>query len=251
MKFLTDSEILKWSQELGLNLNPVYSKLTGHPDIVLSDNLNYDTLVAPIKKTESQIINYRFTFSVSENRVDDFFRILETLLSEKLETKFIVDRPSLHYNENRFNNSIIKDIEISDSIYTSSSEVHEIWKRRFVRFTYNFNCHFTSVMGYISYLTDAIDYVGMLWGYNEDGEEIKLLKHNIGDIVSTIDDKSKDLIILDYKFTKRNSEKVIDYILSELIGDKRSSVIKYNNIIILPESKLAFSRNNRIDNILN
>ena len=249
MKFLTDSEILKWGSELGLNLNPVYSKLTGHPDIVLSDNLKYDTLLPPqtIKKIESQIINYRFTFSVSENRVDDFFRILETLLSEKLGTKFIVD----HYNENRFNNSTIKDIEISDSIYTSSSEVHEIWNRKFVRFTYNFNCHFTSVMCYISYLTDAIDYVAMLWGYNEDGEEIKLLKHNIGDIVSPIDDKSKDLIILDYKFTKRNNEKIIDYVLSELIGDKKSSVIKYNNILTLSESKLAFSRNNRIDNILN
>jgi hypothetical protein len=106
-------------------------------------------------------------------------------------------------------------------------------------------------MCYISYLTDAIDYVAMLWGYNEDGEEIKLLKHNIGDIVSPIDDKSKDLIILDYKFTKRNNEKIIDYVLSELIGDKKSSVIKYNNILTLSESKLAFSRNNRIDNILN
>jgi hypothetical protein len=248
MKFLTDSEILKWSSELGIPLSPVYSKMTGYPDIVLSDNFKYATLLPPQKNIfENQIINYRFTFSVSENRVDDFFRILEKLLSEKLGTKFILD----HYNENRFNNSSIKDIEISDSIYTSSSEVHEIWNRKFVRFTYNFNCHFTSVMGYISYLTEAIDYVVMLWGYNEDGEEIKLLKHNIGDIVSPIDDKSKDLIILDYKFTKRNSEKVIDYILSELIGDKNSSVIKYNNIIILPESKLAFSRNNRIDNILN
>ena len=248
MKFLTDSEILKWSSELGIPLSPVYSKMTGHPDIVLSDNLSaFSSNGNRMDIFENQIINYRFTFSVSENRVDDFFRILETLLSEKLGTKFIVD----HYNENRFNNSTIKDIEISDSIYTSSSEVHEIWNRKFVRFTYNFNCHFTSVMGYISYLTEAIDYVVMLWGYNEDGEEIKLLKHNIGDIVSPIDDKSKDLIILDYKFTKRNSEKVIDYILSELIGDKNSSVIKYNNIIILPESKLAFSRNNRIDNILN
>lgn len=254
MKFLTDSEILKWGSDLNLNLTPLYSHITGQPDIVLSrniTNINLNNINSSRNEIENQIIKYRFSFSVSQNRVGDFFRILENLKSYKLGTRFITDRFPHDGKNNRIDSSSVVEIEMSDSMYKSYREEHEIWNRNFVRFTYEFNCHFTGVIAHITYLTDAIDYVAMIWGYNEEGEEIKLLKHNIGDIVSPVTDKSIDLIILDYHFTKRNNEKVIDYVLSEIKGDKNSTIIKYGNSMILSENQLAYSRNNRIDNILN
>jgi hypothetical protein len=240
MRFLTDSEILKWGEELNLDLVPLYSNTTGHPDIILRSN-KY-SIHKDLSKFEF-IKKYKFTFSVSENRINDFYQILDKIKSNKIVTRFSFES---------FSNKLdFKEIILDDSCCLITRQEHEIWNKKFIRLSYEFNCHFTSLIFFVTYLREAIDFISMIWSYDENGKEINLLKYNIGEIVSTVSDRSKDFIILDYKFRKNNNDVVIDYILSEMIGDQNSIVIKYNSPIILKEDNLCFSRNNRINNILN
>ena len=105
-------------------------------------------------------------------------------------------------------------------------------------------------MAYISYLEDTINYVSEMWGYNEDGSEVCLLKYPIGTIVSLPEDKSKDYLVLDYSYNKLDGKYYIDFVVSEMMNSK-GAVIKYGEIYTFNESQLCYSRNSRIDDILN
>jgi hypothetical protein len=72
----------------------------------------------------------------------------------------------------------------------------------------------------------------------------------IGTIVSLPKDKSTDYLVLDYKYRKLDGKYYIDFIVSEMINNK-GSVITYGEIYTFRESELCYSRNSRIDNILN
>jgi hypothetical protein len=105
-------------------------------------------------------------------------------------------------------------------------------------------------MAYIMYLEDAINFFSEIWGYSEDGSEVCLLKYPIGTIVSLPKDKSTDYLVLDYKYKKLDGKYYIDFIVSEMINNK-GSVITYGEIYTFRGSELCYSRNSRIDNILN
>ena len=104
-------------------------------------------------------------------------------------------------------------------------------------------------MAYISYLEDAINFFSEMWGYDKDGSEVCLLKYPIGTIVSTNQDKSKDYLVLDYKYRKLDGKYFIDFIASEMLNE--GVIIKYGDIKVFHENDLCYSRNSRIDDILN
>jgi hypothetical protein len=54
----------------------------------------------------------------------------------------------------------------------------------------------------------------------------------------------------DYKYKKLDGKYYIDFVVSEMINNK-GSVITYGEIYTFRESELCYSRNSRIDNILN
>lgn len=254
MKYLTDSEIIGWGKELNLMLNPLYSNKTGHPDIKLITGVavreypNVSNSRISNTNNSDTLINYKFVFSISENRVNDFYKILDKALSKGLGTKFLIDKDHDRWGE--INTDVSMDIKIDSSIFNLSSVSHEIWNRNFVRFTYDFKAHFTSVMSYISFLKDTIDYISMVWSYNENGEEINLLKYNIGDVVSTSNDRSKDYIVIDYDLISSKNGKYINYKISEILSERNSPIIRYGSIKSLTSDEISFSRNNRIDDIL-
>jgi hypothetical protein len=105
-------------------------------------------------------------------------------------------------------------------------------------------------MAYVSYLEDAINFFSEIWGYNEDGTEVCLLKYPIGTIVSKPSDKSTDYLVLDYKYKKLDGKYFIHFVTSEMLNNK-GSVITYGEIYTFIESELCYSRNSRIDDILN
>jgi len=77
-----------------------------------------------------------------------------------------------------------------------------------------------------------------------------LLKYPIGTIVSKPSDKSTDYLVLDYKYKKLDGKYFIHFVTSEMLNNK-GSVITYGEIYTFIESELCYSRNSRIDDILN
>jgi hypothetical protein len=242
MKYLTDSEILKWNDRLeksNFRLMPRYNTRNGHPDISINFVTNHFPGASEIKETLDPVIDYEFSFSVIKNRKDEFCILVKKMFNYKFETQLSFDDKS-------------KSIDVFKEEDILKTEIqHSVLNREFIKYTYKFKGKLSSIIAYISYLEDAINFFQLLWGYNEEGEEICLTKYKIGDIVSFKDDKSKDYLIIDYLYTKLGKDYSVDYYVSEMIIDNNTCIIKYGDSLKASESQITWSRDSRINDILN
>jgi hypothetical protein len=193
-------------------------------------------------ETIDPFIRYDFTFSVASNRKETFLDLFEKLSKESFGTKSI-------YRDQK--SEKLMDIIFNDTVIESKEEItHLVFEKEYIRFTIHFAGKLGSIMAHISYLEDTINFFSEIWGYKEDGTEVCLVKYPIGTIVSLPKDKSTDYLVLDYKYRKLDGKYFIDFISSEMLNNK-GSVITYGEIYTFRESELCYSRNSRIDDILN
>lgn len=248
MKYLSDKEILNWNKRLeksDYSVYPLSNYRSGNPDIMFRQKVKgFNPMgVDQFAETVDPFIRYDFTFSIASNRKETFFDLFEKLSKELFGTKSA-------YSD-KDNDRKVFDIPFSDGVIESKEESkHMVYEKEYIRYTYHFAGKLGSIMAYISYLEDAINFFSEMWGYNEDGTEVCLLKYPIGTIVSLPEDKSRDYLVLDYKYRRLDSKYFIDFIVSEMMNSK-GAVIKYGEIYTFRESELCYSRNSRIDDILN
>jgi hypothetical protein len=247
MKYLSDTEILNWNRRLERSdyaVYPLSNVRSGHPDIIFRQKINngYSPMGEQLVETIDPFIRYDFTFSVASNRKETFFDLFEKLSKESFGTKSIYrDQKSEKIMDITFNDTVIE---------TKEENTHMVYEKEYIRYTYHFAGKLGSTMAYVSYLEDTINFFSEIWGYNEDGSEVCLVKYPIGTIVSLPKDKSTDYLVLDYKYRKLDGKYFIDFIASEMLNNK-GSVITYGEIYTFRESELCYSRNSRIDDILN
>ena len=252
MKYLSDTEILNWNRRLEKSdyaVYPLSNVRSGHPDIAFKQKTNFSSNPnVPIYGSDQLVetidpfIRYDFTFSIASNRKETFFDLFEKLSKESFDTKSI-------YRDQK--SEKIMDIIFNDNVIESKEEnIHLVFEKEYIRFTYHFAGKLGSIMAYVSYLEDTINFFSQIWGYNEDGSEVCLAKYPIGTVVSLPKDKSTDYLVLEYKYRKLDGKYFIDFIVSEMLNNK-GSVITYGEIYTFRESELGYSRNSRIDDILN
>jgi hypothetical protein len=242
MAYLSDSDIMDWNHRLpkdsAIWISARYSNTASHPSIAFTAKNSVYEGSKSISEIEIPIIKYFFSFSISASREEEFDSIFDKLAKEPFEN-YVIDSKS---NEQlKLDKSIVKSL---------GKTKHKVYEKEYLRKEYSFDGKISSIMAYISLLENAIEYFSMIWGYGEDGQEYCLLKYPIGNIVSPVDDKSKDFLILDYKFCRFGKNLVIDYLASEMLAEKGSSVLKYGPMQVFSEKKLTWSRNGRIDDIL-
>lgn len=247
MKYLSDTEILNWNRRLERSdyaVHPLSNVRSGHPDIIFRQKINngYSPMGEQLVETIDPFIRYDFTFSVASNRKETFHDLFEKLSKDPFGTKSIYrDQKSEKIMDITFNDTVIE---------TKEENTHMVYEKEYIRYTYHFAGKLGSIMAYVSYLEDTINFFSEIWGYNEDGTEVCLLKYPIGTIVSLPKDKSTDYLVLEYKYRKLDGKYFIDFIASEMLNNK-GSVITYGEIYTFRESELCYSRNSRIDDILN
>jgi hypothetical protein len=246
MKYLTDTEILKWNDRLSsipnkhgdiIKVYPKGNMNSSNPYILYKSSTRLGEFIDLPEPT----IDFTFIFSVSSNRLEEFLDILKSSFKDEFGTKSVfVDK----------NYDRVSDIIINESIIKSKNESkHKIGDKEYTRYIYNFSGKIGSIIGYVSYIEDAINFFSLIWGYKEDGSEVNLLKYPIGSIVSKKENQSSDFLVLDYKYYKIVNDYKISYIVTE-IKENNGMTIKYGQIITISEDKITWSRNNRIDNIL-
>jgi hypothetical protein len=249
-KYLSDSEILNWNDRLEntpYHVFPKYSTHNSFPAIVFKQRLKYG-LGSFGSDPESEVVTldphmkFQFSFSVAKNRVDNFFHIFNKWFTNKIETKTLfVD------NSNR---EKIGDIEVSDSIIKSKKQIdHKVKEKEYTKLTYEFEGHLSSIMAYVMFLEDTIEIFSKIWGYDEDGGEHTLTRFSIGDIVTKVGDQSEDYLILDFIPQKNGKDFSLNYEICKMIT--KGQIIQYSQSEIVRESDITWSRNNRIDDILN
>ena len=253
MKYISDSEILNWNRRLeksDYSVSPVPNNKSAEPYIGFKQKVKGfgttggtgayggDQFVITI----DPFIRYDFTFSIASNRNEIFFELFKKLSFEPFGSKSIYhDMNNEKISDIKFNEDVIEDKEVNK---------HSILEKEYIRHTYHFAGKLSSIMAYVLYLEDTINFFSEIWGYNEDGSEVCLLKYPIGTVVSKPTDKSTDYLVLDYKYRKQGSKYSIDFVASEMMNNK-GSIITYGEIYTFRESDLCYSRNSRIDDILN
>jgi hypothetical protein len=248
MKYLSDTEILNWNIRLeksDYSVYPLSNYRSGHPDIVFRKKIKgYGPMDEKLVETLDPSIRYDFTFSIASNRKETFLDLFKKLSKESLGTKSIYRDQKGEILEHNF-------LTFNDEVIESKEEnTHMVYEKEYIRYTYHFVGKLSSIMAYVSYLEDTINFFSEIWGYSEGGTEVCLLKYPIGTIVSLPKDKSTDYLVLDYNYIKLDGKYFIDFIVSEMMNSK-GSVIKYGETHTFKESELCYSRNSRIDDILN
>lgn len=244
MKYLLDSEILKWNERLkntNYMVGAPYGVKSSAPNIsfrqIVKNAHTGDTFVM----TLDPHLEFQFVFSVAKNRVDLFWNIFNNWYDDKIGNEVV-------YTDNQNNQKYYK-IVVSEDVISDKKEIcHNIFEKEYIKYTYNFKGKLSSIMAYVMFLEDTIDIFSKLYGYSEDGSEVNLTKFQIGSIVSKKDDKSKDYLVVDISPVKIGLDFYIDYHITEVlaIGD----IIRYGSSQKVSDKEICFSRNSRIDDIL-
>jgi len=245
MAYLSDTDIMAWNDRLPkeskLFIAARYSDSATQPTIVFS--MKDSHLHGPANLLSKEISDpetiYRFAFSIAANREEEFFSIFEKMAKEGFENHVMTS------------NGRVARLKLERNIAGEPAKaIHKIFDKEYLRLEYEFNGKLSSIMAYVCLLETSIEYFSMIWGYDEDGKEYSLLKYPIGNIVSPADDRSKDYLVLDYKFYRFGASFHIDYVACEILSAKNSSVVKYGRVQTFSEKNLVWSRNSRIDDIL-
>ena len=252
---LSDTDILNFSNQLNDSrffIRPEYTNFSSYPvigyyinsmhqDIRNLGQGNYGSDSRIHGRIHEPEVEYELTFSVCEKRVDEFFDIFKKITEKGIEN--FVFHSTTEYKQIKFT---------EDVVYSKNELTHSFMNRNYKKIQYNFRGKVSSIIAYVQALKDTIEYFGMIWGYTEEGEELCLLKYPIGSIVSPKNDKSKDVLVVDYKYNKStNSKFSIDYEVYEILSNDKSSTLQYGNKSILSENELSLSRTAQVNSILN
>lgn len=241
MRYLSDSEILSWNNRLKekWRLLPRYTPKSSNPVIVIKEVTSMGMGMETFRECEDPTIVFNFIFSISKNRDVDFFKMFEQLLAEGFDTNFEYNN---HHQKINIDRSVILSTEKQD---------HRIHEKEYIRYNYSLLGKITQIVALVTIIEDTIKFADMMWGYSESGEEVSLLSFPVGTVVSPKNNKSLDYIVLDYHFVRDWSGFRIELKTSQMNFNEKSSVIQYGELKTFKEEELQFSRNSRIDQILN
>ena len=203
-------------------------------------------------------ISYKFAFSVSKRRKNDFFNLLNELALE-----------GVRFGDYGHEYTKLKNYDITKlfSYYTETE--HKVLNTEFVRIEYTLD-NIINALVIITLVDDTIRLFENMWGYEEDGTEVSVMKYRIGDIVSvrggttiylTQDDTSKDWMIVGYSPNRpyvadrssnpsKSTEYKMDYKLVAIESNK-GGIIRYGKVIVADESSIRPNRNNNLNVLLN
>ena len=240
---LTDVDIMKWNGGRLPNQLMAFAQYTNTTDINIEFSINELSYNSPtgmsnFKKCPDPIIDFRFTFSIAKDRSDFFFEILDKLKVRSFDNKKMNSNGT--YDKVKISEKDISNIEKTE---------HRVLNTDYIRYTYNFSAYASSIIAWVYLLEATIEFFSKIWGYDKDGVEHNLLKYPIGSIVSKPNDKSVDYLVLDLHYDLRGGAYNINYVIAEMIST--GSIIKYGDIEREIEDNLCWSRNGRIDDILN
>lgn len=258
MRVLKDIDFIKWNNRLESSRYRIDStrwvtNLNNGPSQALSIIQNIETRGGSNTfqsiRVGDPFIRYKFAFSVLESKKDEFFKIHNRLFNGKIANqvcKLDIDK------SNSLNLPDVEDIKLTRDVITDLEEIeHMIDDNKYIKYSYNFGGKLTSIISYITILEDTIEFFQKIWGYDTDGKEHNLLKFPIGNIVSFTNDKSTDFMVMDYTYNLDYDKYKIGYIVCEMDTIPNSLIIKYGEQRSVNESELTWSRNSRIDNLLN
>lgn len=232
---LNDSEIHDWSNKINdYNINrgytftilPRYINTSSHPAMTISTqrieswgsptNNTYENLR---RNDENElIIEYSNNFSIIEDKDEDFKIILDKLRKNEIGNTAIIGDKSF-------------DISLKNYV-KESKEIHSVNNKNYVRYNFSSKDSVFNIIAQFWIIETALKLT------------LRESKFKINDIVSLLNDRSEDYLIIDQLVD--NSFNVVKII------EITDNIITYShNTTNFLERQITWSRTNRIDDIIN
>lgn len=249
MRIFTLEEMTSWSKKLGLSPGTqtgLPSKFTSIKDFGIDT-----TFVDNFNK-----INYRFSFSISNNNLERYENLMKKFLSEGFE---FYNNSNSKIHIERLSN---EDFEMLQSFQEISQ--HNTYGVDFTKFTYNFyKVPTLPCVMYIQSILDVIEIIGNFWSFDENGNEICTMHYPVGSIVSLKNDRS-DFFVESVDFIRENTkeflkqkskynfqDELILYKLLKIVSNTNSQVIQFSEIeYICTSADIIPNRGQRLDELL-
>lgn len=245
---MSDSFIFGWNGRL-------FEMVKGYGDVTFMVSASYttdtgiDVKIKPVTQYNASMISdnetlmdppigYKLTFSVAKECTDEFEDILETLMNKE-------------FDNNVWKTSKSKEIvKVDPNSIKESKSVHRIGKVDYVRYEWTIKSCMSEVMAACYVVESAVEIFGKCWGVTEDGEKVCLMKFPIGSMVNLEGNKSEDWLVLDWSFDLLSPRFHHDYEVVAMNERPGSAVINYSKRQLVSEHRISWSRNGRIDDIL-
>lgn len=240
---MNDSYIFGWNsriyeapKSMGLMVSAVYTNGTGI-DIKIRPNIGY---VSPDTYDEVLMdppVKYKIIFSVMKECLGEFDDIINILMNTE-------------FDNNVWKNSKKTESVLPTKIYSKNESEHKIGKIDYVRYEWEMSGALSEVMALCYIIESSVEIFGKCWGVNEDGEKVCQMKYPIGSIVCVDGDKSTDFLVLDWSFDLLSPNFYHRYDVVAMVEKPGSAVVGYDRRQLLNEERISWSRNSRIDDIL-
>lgn len=211
---------------IDVKIRPVVGHSMGHSTVS-----NEDLMLDPP-------VGYKLTFSVAKSCTDEFEEILETLMTK-------------NFDNNVWKTSKNKEkVKVLPNTISKSQSMHRIGKVDYVRYDWTMRSCMSDVMAACYVVESAVEIFGKCWGVTEDGEKVCLMKFPVGSMVNLEGNKSEDWLVLDWSFDLLSPSFHHDYEVVAMTEKPGSAVVSYDKRQLVSEHRISWSRNGRIDDIL-
>jgi len=247
MRKLTEKDIEKWNPRLAnINLGILITDNSGTLQFVHQPSYNgwqgYSSERTHLDKLPH--IQYHFTFSVSKKSIKRFDKILSLLLEDGLS--FPLSKKGLMLKEDI--NVSKKIIDYSNFLEESEIKIHKV---DFVQRHYKLNLPISEIFLLVNSVEESVKVISEFYEYEEDGTEICKIKYPVTSIVSTVEDKSGNYIVLSHSFT--NHYEIIKplYNIAKIETEIDSEVLLFGQTFSVHEDFIIPNREDRLNSLLN
>ena len=244
---LYDIDKIYGSRDASFMVSAVYTNDTGidvkiRPVSQYSSSFTEQSVVHPTDSKDEVMmdppIGYKLTFSVAKSCTDEFEEILETLMNKNFDN---------HIWKTSKNKEKVK---VNLNTISKSQSIHRIGKVDYVRYEWTMKSLMSEVMAACYVVESAVEIFGKCWGVTEDGEKVCLMKFPVGSMVNLEGNKSEDWLVLDWSFDLLSPSFHHDYEVVAMTEKPGSAVVSYDKRQLVSEHRISWSRNGRIDDIL-
>lgn len=203
------------------------------------------------------LIDYNFSVTVNSSRVDLFEMFFKNMSKDSIFISTKKDIIGCQYDiiSETFSVSVsnfnsIRSTKMLNGPTTSYEDVLvESVPYKRIKLTFS-NCHPLVIAKNIIDIKDCVSFINSLYGYDEDGNEISLIRFKIGSVVNIKIDICEyglepiDYVVVGHEFERENGELICDI---RKIDDEGNFLSR----VIIEESKLIPSRGNNLNILLN
>lgn len=238
-----NSRIFETAKDLGVMVSATYTNQTGI-DVKIRPSVSNSMIMSSLGASNEEVlldppVKYKLVVSVAKDGMDDFDEITESLSQKTFDNHVW-----------KTSNSSSRAVVIPTKTVSINKVDHVVGGIEYIRHEWRMMGTLSEVMASCYIIETAVEIFGKCWGFTAEGDKVSMMKFPVGSMVCVDGDKSTDWLVLDYCFDLSSPSFSSTYDVISFQMGQGSAVVKYDKRMLVVEGRISWSRNGRIDEIL-